>query len=520
MASLQADSPRRLSLRGMSTGTKMLLILTAALLPLGLIAFFASIQSARAKYQQREADARLVATAEARQIDILLLRGSNLIRGTLAMRDIDGRRCPALLKEVDRVFEADVRLALFDAGGLVRCASPGMDVRHPRPPRGSIGIDLALAQAPAGLRFTLAGSEGSYGVGELPIALLRRVMPTDPSQSIVVRQGTTRLRLSAPVRGSPLSQRLAVSAPIANGQAALDLAMISNPISAVEILLVLLPLMMWAAAAMIGWIVVDYLLVRPLAQLQRAVVAYGAGDGSLDLPRITTPSQEMRGLADAFEATARRLAGREAELEQGLEHQVRLTREVHHRVKNNLQVVASLINLHSRGTQGDVAGAYASIQRRVDALAVVHRNHYAELEENRGVALRSIVAELTANLRSTAPPSASNLTITLDMMPAFVTQDVAVPVAFLLTEIVELIMTCDAAGGVAIALTPGAAADRALLSIRAPGLTEERCSAHSSRERFDRIIVGLSRQLRSPLDYDGSAGRYQIAIAVLPQEEG
>jgi two-component sensor histidine kinase len=120
---------------------------------------------------------------------------------------------------------------------------------------------------------------------------------------------------------------------------------------------------------------------------------------------------------------------------------VRLTREVHHRVKNNLQVVASLIALHARGSTGDVAAAYASIQRRVDALAVVHRNHYAELEENRGVALRSLIGELTSNLRATAPAEASHFHIMLDMAVAHVSQDVAVPVAFLITEMVELLMT-------------------------------------------------------------------------------
>jgi two-component sensor histidine kinase len=198
---------------------------------------------------------------------------------------------------------------------------------------------------------------------------------------------------------------------------------------------------------------------------------------------------------------------------------VKLTREVHHRVKNNLQVVASLINLHARGTEGDVAGAYASIQRRVDALAVVHRNHYAELEENRGVALRSIVAELTANLRATAPPSASHLTITLDMISAFITQDVAVPVAFLVTEIVELVMTCDPTGSIALSLTPGETADRAILALESRGLAESVCAQNSGRARFERIVTGLTRQLRSSLNYDPIAGRYEIAIAITPDSE-
>jgi len=130
------------------------------------------------------------------------------------------------------------------------------------------------------------------------------------------------------------------------------------------------------------------------------------------------------------------------------------------------------------------------------------------------VALRSIVAELTANLRATAPAHAQHLGITLDMIPAFITQDVAVPVAFLVTEIVELVMICDPNGIVAISLAPANAPGRAILTIESRRLGEDMCERHPGRARFERIVTGLARQLRSHLDYDGAAGRYQVEIAI------
>src|SRR6185436_9147561 len=176
------------------------------------------------------------------------------------------------------------------------------------------------------------------------------------------------------------------------------------------------------------------------------IADYKPGDRGLDLPQLRTPAQEIGALGEAFEGMTRTVARHEADLEAAVVRQKRLVREVHHRVKNNLQVVASLLNLHSRGSPNeDVAAAYASIQRRVDALAVVHRNHYAELEENRGVALKPLVSELTANLRATAPASAAGMQIRLDIGPFYVTQDVAVSVAFLITEITEFGMLCGAA---------------------------------------------------------------------------
>src|SRR3546814_2081470 len=120
---------------------------------------------------------------------------------------------------------------------------------------------------------------------------------------------------------------------------------------------------------------------------------------------------------------------------------LKLTREVHHRVKNNLQIIASLINLHARSAHdAEAVEAYATIQRRVDALSVVHRNHYAELEEHRGVGVRSLISELSASLRGTAPAEARRFGIQIDSDNLHISQDVAVPVAFLLTELVELAM--------------------------------------------------------------------------------
>ena len=513
-----AAKPRFWSIARLSTGMKMLLILTAALLPLGLIALLASVESDRTKREQREESAQVMATAEARQIDILLLRGSSMLRTVLAVPQLDDRRCERLLRRNAEAFPTAVRLAVRDGQGQPRCSSPGYDPSDVAAPKPGVGLSIEILSAPDRIRFTSPGPDGSFGVGELPLKLLQQVMPDgNGAQGITLAQNGQHLVLARPTRRPPLGRHLVVRAPVAGGQATLSLTQVANPISAVEVLLVLLPILMWAAAAAIGWLVVDHLLLRPLAQLQRAVTEHGSGKGPFEAPDITSPAQEISALAQAFTEASHQIARREEALGEGLERQMKLTREVHHRVKNNLQVVASLINLHSRGTEGEVAAAYASIQRRVDALAVVHRNHYAELEQNRGVALRSIVAELTSNLRATAPPDASHFTIALDMVPAFVSQDVAVPVAFLVTEIVELAMACDPTGAISIALVGSATPDRATLVIGAPGLATSTCLDHPSRDRFQRIVTGLSRQLRSTLHFDDVTGAHRIEIQIVPQ---
>jgi two-component sensor histidine kinase len=292
----------------------------------------------------------------------------------------------------------------------------------------------------------------------------------------------------------------------------------SAPISSPMVIAMLLPLIMWAAAAGIAWFVVDRLLIRPLRDLQREVAEFTPGD-ELD-PAATRgiPAQEIRDLGETFRAISRTVALHEAGLAEGLVRQTKLTREVHHRVKNNLQVIASLINLHSRAARTpEATEAYASIQRRVDALAVVHRNHYAELEENRGLSLRRMLGELASNLRATAPDDIQ-LGIVVDVEPLTVNQDIAVAVAFLVTEAIELAMMCDRAAKVRLSIKPTQEPNRATLRISSSALAGSDCYQAQFTARYGRVLEGLSRQLRGKLHHEPLVGAFEITIAVLGRE--
>jgi two-component sensor histidine kinase len=300
---------------------------------------------------------------------------------------------------------------------------------------------------------------------------------------------------------------------IGNGTLFARIGAVDERITTRDRLILLLPLLMWVAAALVTWLLVSRLLIRPLKRLERAVRQYQPGETDIELPRKLGPSTEIQELRDAFGRAIDRVQQSERDMTGALEGQRRLVREVHHRVKNNLQVVASLLNIHGRSAgSADGRAAYAGIGRRVGALSIVHRNHFAEMEDNRGIALRPLLAELAAELRAGAPDAARGLHIDLELDAVYTTQDVAVAVAFLITEIVEFAMLSCPEDPVEISLRrTSELTARMTIASRVLVPDEEN---QPEKVQFERIIAGLAKQLRSSLDR--KLGRYSVDLPVFP----
>jgi two-component sensor histidine kinase len=508
----------------LSTGLKMLLILSLGLFPLGLIAILASVDSARQKSAERHQETLARLEIKAQRLNSAFSR-SVLTIGTasaaISLIKEGTEVCRTTLRQLERG-PAPARYALFANDGTLRCASAGFPVPA-RLPRGT-GPRARVEISPDAsiLRIWVFGDHKLEGIADYPRASLAELsdIPGASRQfDLDLRQGSRRMRLRSSYSGGPFTQVLRGSVPLAEGQLALDIAVAANPVSAADMLTILLPVLMWLFAAVIGWGIVERYLLRPLSRVERAVAAYRPGQQDFDLPRLATPAREIGELGAAFDKVVKTVARHEANLEAAVDRQKRLVREVHHRVKNNLQVVASLLNLHSRGSPNEeVAAAYASIQRRVDALAVVHRNHYAELEENRGVGLKPLISELGANLRATAPRAAAGMVIRLDLDPYYSNQDVAVSVAFLVTEMVEYAMFCGSPS-VTIMLGDGAGPGRASLAVESDSLRGTAACEESLTDRFERIVTGLSRQLRTQVQRDLDKGCYSLDIAIIQKGE-
>ena len=509
-----SDAGRRFA--ELPTAAKLLLILSAVILPIGLGLVLMANQGIRNANDVLRSQAAEESRLSARGIESLVARNAMALRVAANGRIGTGpdpcervQRSLSVTPAVARQFE----LHSPSGESICRLGNPPQAESLPLVAPGDIALRISPAGDGLALRVGVSGGMATSTISEQEL----RTAAVDPAHEVhglTIRDGARELALIAPDPLRRDDRQYTTSVwPIANGRLNVLVATPVPMVTAGDRLMLLLPFLMWLVAALLTWVLVTRLLIRPLRQLQRAVVRYEPGDADFVLPQKLGPATEIEELRDAFGRAVARVEQSEHEMADALEGQRRLVREVHHRVNNNLQVVASLLNIHGRSAESPHArAAYASISRRVGALSIVHRNHFAEMEENRGIALRPLLAELAAELRATAPETARGLKIDLDLESANTTQDVAVSVAFLVTEIVEFAMLRTPEDPVEISLrrTSELTARLALGSkVLVPDEDGDR-----EKVQFERIVGGLAKQLRSNLDR--KLGRYSVDMPVFP----
>lgn len=337
-----------------------------------------------------------------------------------------------------------------------------------------------------------------------------------PAYNLYLTQGDRQIDITTQVGVWVPGNSLSATSPVGRTGTTLEIASRRKSVSGTDIISLLAPLGMWLLAGGLAWLLVNKLLLRPLRDIQRTVAYYRPGQRYRALSRGPGVATEISSLEQDMTKLSEMVACDKRDLASGLERQTLLTREVHHRVKNNLQIIASLLNIHSRAADTvEAMETYRSIQRRVGVLSAVHRNHFAELEDNEGIGLRPLLSELAAGLKGNTPMDAL-AAVTVDASAMQIQQDVAVPVSFLFTEIGELALLSDPTQALTITVRRVTGEDHiAELVIQSDALKAGEKVTDLLHHRFDRVLTGLSRQLRQTLRYDGDSGTYRIYFPTL-----
>jgi PAS domain S-box-containing protein len=162
----------------------------------------------------------------------------------------------------------------------------------------------------------------------------------------------------------------------------------------------------------------------------RAGIIVGASKIMRDITERKHYIEQLRHLNAELEA---RVLARTAEIR---ERDV-MIQEIHHRVKNNLQVISSLINMQVRGIEEhSTRVALQQCQSRVQTMAQIHEMLYQSKNYAR-VSFRRYAKELATRVLSASGASSGRVTITYQLADLFLAVDQAIPCGLILNELLS-----------------------------------------------------------------------------------
>ncbi|MUG98175.1 PAS domain S-box protein [Scytonema sp. UIC 10036] len=127
----------------------------------------------------------------------------------------------------------------------------------------------------------------------------------------------------------------------------------------------------------------------------------------------------------------------EAQLQASLREKEVLLKEIHHRVKNNLQIVYSLLRLQRRKLKDQLAAnALLESQSRIEAIALIHEKLYQSEDLSR-INLAEYIPSLITNLVSTFNVDRIQIDLRIEIEPALVNIDKAIRCGLIINELLS-----------------------------------------------------------------------------------
>ncbi|WP_428663470.1 sensor histidine kinase [Reyranella sp.] len=194
------------------------------------------------------------------------------------------------------------------------------------------------------------------------------------------------------------------------------------------------------------WLGADRWCVRPLRYIQDFAGRVARGE-SVTLSPLQPWTPEMASVGARVSEMAAAIASREQELKAGLEQRDHMLREIHHRVKNNLQMISSLLNLQAGEIRSPrIRRFFGDAQNRVLTLSILHRHLY-ERSSWSLVDFQQFISDLVRQI-SVARPGIERPTPRYQIRAPImaVGPDTAIPVGLIVTEAVGRALNHDFSG--------------------------------------------------------------------------
>jgi len=188
-------------------------------------------------------------------------------------------------------------------------------------------------------------------------------------------------------------------------------------------------------------------------------------------------------------------------------------RELHHRVKNNFQTIASLIHLQKRMLPPDRRGEVRFVEEQVQCMAAAYR--IATVADGIvQVALRDLVSDVIDELRRIAGVNRDRVHVELPAAGCCIRMDQAVSMGLYLAVLMPPYLDAAATPGgtlrVAVALDDPAYAVLSIATVRE--------AAIASNPLRRRLAAAFMRQLSAEVDPTTEPGAIRVRIRLLPLE--
>ncbi|WP_333829302.1 sensor histidine kinase [Pararhodobacter sp.] len=464
---------------------RLVLLLTLALLPLGVVAVMTTAQTvADARVSAERAMVGVTAEAVAGKralIESAFASASTL--GPLALERLaNPEECTVILSDFVRRSGVFSFVSLIETDGQMRCRSDGQsssiagtpqfESLMERPAASVTAQARDLARNEAVMIVTQPIREGvtlrgfiMITVPQRSVELMRRLpVNSGPASTVLFNtdgelitgmddpETMARLPANRPLAEFPDNpdERIFYGQTVGGESASFAVAeLIPRRLYAVgtwtgsmdaqtgmraAVMPLILPVLMWVASLGVAYFAVYRLVLRHIRTLNRQMRRFALGYRDAPPDIIEDAPSELREVSATFQKLARILARDEAELEASLAEKTVLLKEIHHRVKNNLQLIASILNLQMRQVRDPSARrVLQSVQDRVIGLATIHRSLY-QSERLSELRADQLMDEITRQLLALGAAPGSGISVHTRFEPLMLAPDRLVPLSLLLSE--------------------------------------------------------------------------------------
>jgi len=198
-----------------------------------------------------------------------------------------------------------------------------------------------------------------------------------------------------------------------------------------------LPVGAWMLAFTAVMLLSERIVVRWLDYLERVASIYARGRFNVRPVQAVNAPSEIRLLARTLDELAETITTRDRSLLESLDEKDTLMREIHHRVKNNLQIISSLLSMQQRALKDEPAkAALGDTRQRIAALALIYRTLY-QSENIRHADAAEFLNELVGQLLAADQGRGALLGSSVEADSLLVDPDKLAPLALWLVEAIS-----------------------------------------------------------------------------------